>query len=457
MTTFLLVPELLPDPTRCRIWAGLPSRNARPSPPGRAMLEDTHTGRTWPIDRWDEWLVPDGRAGLAFSRTTIDGLTPASKQRINLRVDDRIVATATASTLPARIPAVDEPPLVLMLGSCFCAAEDKSGRAGAAFAGLPPALAPDLKILCGDQVYLDSPFYQFLIPHTPQGLAEIFLANYTNTWTQSGDRQGYTQVLGGGSNVFTSDDHEFWNNAPFPSFSVNTFLKKDRDAWWALASDLYAAFQTPATDGRVRRFDVGALSILVADTRIARSDDRTTLLPPADMAKVVSWIQGLQAPGILVVGQPLFAPKAGWAGCVKDWNLPDFEQYATLCRALLDAPQSILLLTGDVHYGRVSTALTHRGVELIEVIASPMSLVTGGGTPKWEAPPGLFPAEAIPGTAQIPITSLATWTRARNHFLTLELWQNGGRLCFRVRTWETRPDGTTPSHPVLEHTLQRSV
>lgn len=457
MNTYLLVPELAADSTQCRIWAGLPSLKGRPARPGHAALEEAQSGRAWPIDQWDEWLVPDGRAGLLFSRTVIDGLTPGSKRPINLRVDGQIVATATATTLPERLPVVGEQPLVLVLGSCFCGAEDKSGRAGAAFARLPPALQPDLKILCGDQVYLDSPFFQFLLPHTRQGLAEIFLANYANTWSQSGDRQGYTQVLGGGSNVFTSDDHEFWNNAPFPSFSVNTFRKPDRDAWWELAHELYASFQTPASDPIVRRFDAGALSMLVADTRIARSHDRTTLIPPAGMATIVSWIRDLRAPGILVVGQPLFAPKTGWSGHVKDWNLPDFEQYAVICRALLDAPQPLLILTGDVHYGRVSTATTHRGVELIEVIASPMSLVTGGGTPKWEAPPALFPAEAIPGAAQIPVTPLATWTRARNHFVTIELWQNGGRLCFRVRSWETQPNAATPVGPVFEHTLQRSA
>jgi hypothetical protein len=457
MSSYLLVPELLPDPTTCRIWAGIPFLNATPAPPAHAQLEDPQTGRAWPISGWDEWLVPDNSAGLLFSRTPIDGLTPRSRRRIDLRVDGEIVASAMASTLPDRLPAVDEPPLVLLLGSCFCAAQDKSGRAGAAYVRLPPALRPDLKILCGDQVYLDSPFYQFLVPHTRQRLAEIFLANYANTWGQDGDRQGFERLLADGSNVFTSDDHEFWNNAPFPSFSVNTYRRQDREAWWALASGLYSAVQTPASDDVVRRFDAGDLSILVADTRIARSDDRTTLLPPKDMAKVAAWIQGLKAPGVFVIGQPLFDKKSGWSGHIKDWNLPDFDQYGELCRALLDSPQPILMLTGDVHYGRVSTAVTHRGVELIELIASPMSLVTGGGTPKWEPPPALFPSEPIPGAAQIAITPLATWGRARNHFVTVELWQNGGRLCFRVRSWETQPDTGTPPGPVFEHALQRSL
>ena len=175
------------------------------------------------------------------------------------------------------------------------------------------------------------------------------------------------------------------------------------------------------------------------------------------MNQVVSWIANLKAPGVLCVGQPLFQGPTGISGNIADWNLPDFAQYATLVRALLDAPQSVIVLTGDVHFGRVASATTPSGHEIIEIIASPTSLVTGGGTPQWHAPPALFPAEAVPGCAQVPITPLTTWQRAKNHFLTIEFWQNGGRLCLRVRTWETSPDATTPHDPVYEHIVQRSA
>ena len=44
------------------------------------------------------------------------------------------------------------------------------------------------------------------------------------------------------------------------------------------------------------------------------------------MDQLVSGIEGLTAPAILNVGQPLFAGKAGVLGSLGDWNLPDFEQ-----------------------------------------------------------------------------------------------------------------------------------
>ncbi|HUL73172.1 MAG TPA: hypothetical protein VLT86_08720 [Vicinamibacterales bacterium] len=454
--THLLVPTAI-DAARVSAWAAIVSRAHAPAAPASAWIEAPQTGQRWALTGWQSWTVPDGTQGVVSARVVLTGLAARTRLPIEFHADGQVVAAATASTLPDQLPGAGERPFTVMLGSCFCAAEDKSGRLGRTFLSIPDGLRPDVTLLCGDQVYLDSPFYRFLLPHTTQGLAEAFLANYDATWGQSSDRQGFQHVLSGGSNLFTSDDHEFWNNAPFPSFSVNTLLPAGRHDWWELAKGLYSAFQTPESPSVVRTFAIGDLSMLVADTRITRSSDRTTFIDAADMARIVSWIGGLTAPGVLVVGQPLFENVTGWSGNVADWNLPDFEQYAALCRALLDAPQSILILTGDVHFGRVATATTHRGCELIEIISSPMSLVTGGGTPAWHAPPALFPAQAIPGSAQIAVTPVTTWQRAKNHFLTIELWQNGGRLNVRVRTWETNPDAGTPTAPVFEHLVQRSV
>jgi hypothetical protein len=175
------------------------------------------------------------------------------------------------------------------------------------------------------------------------------------------------------------------------------------------------------------------------------------------MQQLTSWIAGLTAPGILVIGQPIFANTAGWLGQIADWNLPDFSQYAELCRALLTSPQSVVVLTGDVHYGRVARAVTLRGTEILEIISSPMSRVTGGGGPDWHAAPAMFPDEALPGVDRVPITTVSTWSRGVNHLLTLELWQEGGRFRIRARSWETAPDAGSPSQPVFDGFLQRSM
>ena len=454
MNSYAIVPGTATSST-ANVWVGAMSLNERPTRPANAALVDEATGQQVPVTSWSEWLVPDASAGVAFALVKLT-LPARVRRRVRLVVDGQTVATGSVATLPDQLPGFGDRPFTIMLGSCFCGAEDKGGRAGRAYATLPAGLHPELKLLCGDQVYLDSPYFRFLVPHTKQGLAELFLKNYVATWTQSGDLQGYQRILSDSPALLASDDHEFWNNAPFPSFSVNTWTAGGRRDWWDLAAGLFGAFQM--FDGSaVRQMKIGPLDMLVADTRIKRRDDRTTFLEAADMQKVESWIAGLTFPGILVVGQPVFEKRTGITGNIADWNLPDFEQYGALCRALLNAPQSVVILTGDVHYGRAARAVTHNGAEIVEIIASPTSLVTGGGKRQWHDPPDEFPSDAIPGAASLPIETVKTWQRAADHFLVIELWQEGARLRLRANTRETSPDPQSPTTPVYDHSFQRMV
>jgi hypothetical protein len=437
------------------VWVGVMSLNEMPAIPANAELENVTTGTRTPIGNWLQWQVPDGSAGLVFARVVVDHLQPRKSYDLRLLVGSAEKANASASTLPDALPGKEDRPFTLMLGSCFCAARDGGGTVGKTFASLPQALRPEMKLLCGDQVYLDSPFYRFLLPHSQQDLAETFLKNYINTWTQGGDLQGFQKVLTGGAAWLSSDDHEFWNNAPYPSFSVNTWTKEGRCDWWMLASGLYDAFQMPSPQA-TREYAIGDLRIFIADTRIERSADRTTFLNQADMDKLVSWVKGLTFPAILVIGQPIFDKQSSPLGKFVDWNLPDFEQYQDLCRVLFNAPQSIIVLTGDVHFGRVARTITHQGIEVVEVIASPMSLVSDLGKPSWQPAPQRFPSFAVPGIASSEVKTIDTWDRAVNHFLLLELWQEGARLAFRVRTCETDAQ-TPPAQAVFEYSLGRAM
>jgi hypothetical protein len=449
---------LVPGPATANsaeVWAGIASLNGAPPTPTQAFVRTRVTARQIPIDRWNAWLTPNGTAGIHFIRIPVAGLAPRTRDRVELVVDGSAVAAAEITTLPAAVPGLDERPLTIMMGSCFCVAEDNAGRVGRAFADLPVPLRPDLKFLSGDQVYLDSPWYRYLLRRFKNTLANDFLSRYVTTWTQAGDVQGFSKVLSSGATFFSADDHEFWNNAPFPSFAANTLRPSDRDDWWNLAAGLYDAFQVPETEKAVRRVTIDGLEIITADTRVHRGRTRAEFMRPDELQELIGWIVNLRSPALLVVGQPIFAQSAGWRGRIADWNLPDFEQYGALARAIVQAPQPVVILTGDVHYGRIARAVTPRGVEILEVISSPMSLVTGGGGRAWHEPPRLFPAEAIPALPQLAIETVAAWKRASDHFLTLELWNQGNKLRLRIRSWETRPDPEAPAIPVYDHFVQR--
>ena len=174
------------------------------------------------------------------------------------------------------------------------------------------------------------------------------------------------------------------------------------------------------------------------------------------MTELEEWIRSLRGPAMLVIGQPIFAKTAGVRGNVADWNLPDFTQYARLCKALLASKQSIVIVTGDVHYGRVATARLASGAELIEIISSPMALVDRSSGGSWSDAPASFPHAVIPGVARVQVRTVSTWKRYANHFVTLELNQRGSGVNLRVRTWETEPaDGIPGGMVVAERMLKR--
>lgn len=438
--------------THARLWLGCVVEP--PTDAARIWIEHPSSGARWPVGAWQRWAVPNEPARfVCYQRLSLDGLAPDTRYPVVLRVDGQIRATAELRTLPMSLPALDSTPFTIMLGSCFCRQQDDSGRVGRTFVQLPDGSKPSVKFLVGDQVYLDSPWYRWTAPHTTRALGSAFLDQYLRTWDQRSDAQGFNQLLSTGANYFCADDHEFWNNAPFPcTFAVNTWTAPGRDAWWKQALALYRAFQA---DGPTQ-LDVGDLSIRVFDTRVNRAPERSNFVTPQQMASLRTWIMGLTAPGILVVGQPVFAGKAGFMGRFADWNLPDFAQYAELCQMLQASTQSILLMTGDVHYGRLASVALPNGAELVELISSPMALVDRSAGGAWHQAPGRFPAEPIPGVRSLPVTTDQTWTRFANHFVTVDLNSSAGGLRVRIRAWETEPaDGITRGRVVAERDLMR--
>lgn len=264
---------------------------------------------------------------------------------------------------------------------------------------------PDVKILVGDQVYLDAPWYWFLgVPLPGSPVARHISATYSRTWEK------LAWMLSHGGTVCVSDDHEFWNDFPYRPPLVTVFtkfwLRRFRGRWEEHARRFLEAVQLPRP---LSRLAVGAeLDVLVADTRINRSADG--FMAEADFTALLGWIGGLRGPGVLAIGQPLLGPARSVKKrlIVTDHNLPAFrDQYVRLCDALAAAPHDVLVLAGDVHYGRVTELAVPRADRarpgrIVEVISSPMALVKLAGSRF--APDD--PADTAPG-AELPIPSWA--------------------------------------------------
>jgi hypothetical protein len=442
--TLLLVPHEIGQ-DRVQLWVG--ALDEPVVTPASLSVSLVGGASTTAVGQWDG-VVSAGAHSVAFRRITFDGLVPRGRYRFELRRDGTPVtdATAVATTLPDRMPGLDERPFTIMLGSCFARAADGAGNAGRAYSLLPADAQPDLKILCGDQVYLDQPTTEFLVhTHSPEDLLERHLANYASAWTQAG---GFRELLRSGGTYFSSDDHDFWNNAPNPTIIArDTWSGAGRDAWNTAARRLYDAFQHPiaATPPVIR---VGDLSVFVADTRLERTSGTDAFATDAQISAIETWLGGLTGPGCLVVGQLMFSGRAGWRGRWMDWGLADYGTYDRLVRAILAAQHSVVILTGDVHYGRVAVCQRTPGRDIVEVVASPLALVAPIPKNTWKPAPSSFPDSAIPGVSRRPVLTAEAFRLNVNQFSTLAFSRSGSFVRMLVQAWPVETNGRlpTPSH-----------
>lgn len=392
------------------------------------------------------WKTPvrGGSHEVRYARVELTGLTQRSRQWVELRQGPTVLATATATTLPGTLPGIGEKPFTVLLSSCFASGRDAGGQAGIAYSLLHADAKPDVKVLCGDQVYLDAPSFWTIAPATTgdeirRRLIEIYLA----AWEQ---QPGFHSLLAEGANLFTSDDHDYWNNAPHWSVTAPATMHPGlRKQWWDAAHELYAAFQRPMPPGTIT-LGMDGMSICVADTRTNRSEDQAAFMSDPDLEAIATWARGLDSPGCLVLGQLLFTKPAGFFGRFSDWGLPDFRQFPRLLDAIGNARHTVIVLTGDVHYGRVAVCDLGDGREVVEVVSSPLSLVAPIPKNTWHPAPATYPSEAIPGRTRRPIRTEGGYNLNSNHFATVELSRGGagGWTRLRVRPWPTALKGSEP-------------
>lgn len=447
--TLLLVPHEVGS-DQVELWVGALDEPALDP----ASLSVAAVGGPAPITvgGWDD-VVSAGSRSIAYRRIPITGLSAHMRYRFDLTRDGVVVpaAAAAAWTLPVRLPTLEERPFTVLLGSCFARAADGGGNAGRAYSLLPADARPDVKILCGDQVYLDSPWMEFVFrTHDEENLRKRHLANYAQAWTQTG---GFRELLRDGGTYFSSDDHDFWNNAPnATAIARDTWSETGRKAWMKVATELYGAFQRPAAPSST--FGVDRLSFFVADTRIARTAGTTAFADAAELTKIHEWVRGLRGPGCLVLGQLLFSGESGFKGDLMDYGLPDFGQYPPLVKTLMEAEHSIVILTGDVHYGRVAVCHVEPGRDIVEIVASPLSLVSKFPSNTWHAAPPEFPSMAIQGVVRRPVQTAEAFRLNADQFTTIGFSQSGAFVRMLIRAW---PVDTKGRAPAPSHTFEYSI
>lgn len=346
--------------------------------------------------------------------------------------DSEVIGTASFETLPTRLPnnstskLLNKRPFTVLLGSCFFHEED-SGEVSSGYNELwnNSNLRPHLKFLVGDQVYVDQQWINILGTNinSREEVKRDVNKVYFNTWNK------LYGMLKNGSNYFSSDDHEFWNdfpNTPLRAWAALRGSAKKR-AW--VATTTIRFFRNVQSDKPTSQFTIGDdLSFFVADTRIHREKQErgVRLMGDNDLKKLEEWVKDLKCPGVLVLGQPMiwepygnvdfkgkefnaikgimtgigyfaggaFGAVAGSFGTDKvlkknanaiaggkaDHNLQSYEQYTDIANAISRSKHDILILAGDIHLGRICKfQISHTNrtdpTNIYEVVSSPMTVL----------------------------------------------------------------------------------
>ena len=486
MTAFVIPYET--HQTTTRVWVAWWSRVWPRDTMGLSLRVEDPQGRIVAQPLLEPWssiglegqIGNDDEAICEYHVAEIQGLQPATTYRLIVSSRFGQEAVGEVETLPARLPSRDEDgvsqrPFTILLGSCYYAPADPDKKVRDAYLRLlrSPNHRPHLKILCGDQVYLDQPAG----PGTPmvdrmssEELRRWMIAKYRQTWLN------LKQMLQVGANYLTSDDHEFWNDYPERPLiwgwrALYQSLQYRRD-WGREATAHFREIQQGAN---VTQLDIGTeLSIFIADTRVNRQRDGVHFMSAEDFDTMIQWIRGLRMPGVLVLGQPLLTRPRNRKNIAvdvitTDHNLPYFVQYDDLMNALSWwCYHDLLVLAGDVHFGRIARCNIPRFPDIYpavvyEVVASAMTVLpTAKGRfeigPNGQGFPNTFPPYhnryLNSMGSRVMYEQVAPRTAdddegTENHFMTLQFTKHpvGRGIEVNVHAWlvNREPDGELPA------------
>lgn len=409
-----------------------------------------------------QWQRPITKLSQRFYLThQFDNLLPNTHYQVRfyqeLKGDKQLankwvwLKTGQFSTLPSSLPSSAKQAFTVSLSSCYYPEQDH-GRATKAYEALylqnDQQLKPDIKFMVGDQVYLDIGL-DSLSPLTNE-IRQRIADDYAQSW------KALTGMLSKGGTWMLPDDHEYWNDYPFYDSLLPTLfmlrIKKIRHAWRQASRDGVNHIQCTS---KVDTFNLGSdLSFCVADLRSYRS--KTQFIDKNGFAQIEQWAKDLTCPGVFVIPQILIVNENK-----HERNLLSFKtQYGKLLDALSHSGHDIVVLSGDVHFGRISQVqLVDSGAKLIEVVASPMSNLTGANSiasAKAICQPEFFPEPNGKIKSEVAnqkveydenfhvSTEKGQWfshywkERTKEHFMTIAFHKEAGEVEMNVRAWRIR-------------------
>lgn len=347
----------------------------------RLTLSDWHT------------LFGGESSTIHYARRTISGLLSGNSYEVELvHPDGSTLARARFETLPTHLPdngngSGPNRPFTVWLSSCFYSPKAPRGLEETVQSVVSDGRTrPHLKILAGDQVYLDYPQKKVILL-SREDLRLHFNEVYASSWTHP----AFADLLATGANYFLLDDHEFWDNYPDSPAALLWGIRRQAfwDEWRKLSLERAAALQSvkPTQRLEIGERDAPELSFFMAQTRLERSEGPYRILSDSSMNELEEWLNELRCPGVLALTQPVICRN----GDASNRSMQDYRQFRErLYPALQRAKQDIVVLAGDPHFGRIAE-VDLGGHRMIEIVASPLALVTPQVGGSAETPP-TFPS-----------------------------------------------------------------
>ncbi|MBC3767366.1 hypothetical protein [Neptunicella marina] len=442
--------------TTAQVWVGSLFDDLNKPDIARVLLKhQTQEIRQYDINM-NDWQYPFKQIHKRFFYLCeIDGLQPDKEYQVEFQhyvnrpmygvVGWQKLRSGEFKTLPTALPRHKEQAFCAMLGSCFYEHLDQGSTAMAyksLYTQAPAHHKPDIKFLVGDQVYLDIGIDTLSL--VPSEVRQRVADDYAKHW------QALGSVLNRGANWFLADDHEYWNDYPFTDSNIPTLwplkVPKVKRAWLSTAKDGVERVQCVSP---ISTFSLGQdLSFCVLDARSYRS--QTQFTDQKTFRQLLDWLQQLNSPGILVLPQILLNMHNS-----QERNLLSFQkQYQQLIQAIAQCGHDIVLLSGDVHYGRIAEVQLATQTRLIEVVSSPMSNLTGLNSIATDVAvkkPVYFPAPPIAGVSRNKVNYIAAVSterpkpflsylnkRTREHFMTIAFWKQQDHVKMSVQAWRVR-------------------
>ena len=340
----------------------------------------------------------------------------------------------TVCTLPDKLSET----CCIATGSCYWKFGDTGGRLSKRYQEVAEKKDIRLRFLLGDQIYNDV-FTGAGFGATSQ--MPKTLPNYKEQW----QHKHFLDFLRLTPTAMLADDHEYWNDYPHDGIQLAWQWRNGSSRKRTVAQEAKNAFevyQQSLNIGGKSSFDftIDPLQFFVLDTRILRT--RYDNKPPScvdapAVAQLVNWINTLKGPGVLMLGPSFIRePSSFWGNLLpnrfkSDIQLWDYEQfYNDVWDALLHASHDILILAGDIHYGRygkVSFPLTMpNGTKtertIYESTSSGLCLLTSALSKYGDGEHYTFKVGS--GSANLEYRNLFHTQKGQEHFVTIEFSTN---------------------------------